>query len=620
MASSFAFMVDNKHLCGPFRNQGFVNFGSSQATSRLMKKIILSDHKMNLLVDDIVESLQAKHPFTGDHITGAQILEICGHKQVGQFILFRIYQDANQFVGQLGHPYFDFGSQEIKEDLKRLLASLSRNIQISKKDFQDLFWKAVYNNLKLILNPEDSLCNFFFGSSLSIPVELYGKHAPYFSDYDFVIRAILTWSEKQQLTRIDRTVFQEKFQRVIELYEQKEGKSIGDYQRGLFRSIAGKELDAVIGSMPPPVIRTETAVAQPLVLPQIEETPSIKLEPQTEILPPIQEQIQPKEEESKSVEVKKPLITILSKEREKENRVVDMPVIKTEETKQEEPSTNLPPWVDKVETAEPKSESKQIFDKNAAPPRTQTPPWVESAKEEPEVEPTIEIVTPKAEEPVTAPEPKAEPEPEKRTLGSLFELKDKSSLNERFSSPDERPSILDRNQSEQSNPVEEKPRSLLDKLKGQTEKPKEPISESIEGIERIEPPVVPPIEEKQPEVVKPVSEVPASKPLNFSEEGETKRLADRFKDQSQAGSLAESMASKSIKTEQIPVHKQFQYVQKVFGGSSVKFKVILDKINKTQSLAEAEEVLEKYVFNDPNVNRNDKVAKEFEDLVRARFD
>ncbi len=84
--------------------------------------------------------------------------------------------------------------------------------------------------------------------------------------------------------------------------------------------------------------------------------------------------------------------------------------------------------------------------------------------------------------------------------------------------------------------------------------------------------------------------------------------------------MNQSHSGKSIKTEQIPVHKQFQFVQRVFDGSSVKFKVVLDKIYKTNSLEEAIQVLDKYVYNDPTVNRTDKVAKEFEQMVRAKFE
>jgi hypothetical protein len=137
--------------------------------------------------------------------------------------------------------------------------------------------------------------------------------------------------------------------------------------------------------------------------------------------------------------------------------------------------------------------------------------------------------------------------------------------------------------------------------------------------------VVPPKAEMEtpvqetPAVVPPVVEQAASPKTVNTAGTEQRTLADRFKEQT-SGSVAENISGKNIRTEHIPVHKQFQFVQKVFGGSSVKFKVILDKINKTQSLAEADEVLEKYVFNDPSVNRNDKVAKEFEQLVRGRFE
>ena len=573
-----------------------------------MKKIILSDNKLNLLVDEVTEALLAQKAISTSGITGDEIAQFCTHDQVNQFVRFRIYQDANTFVAQLNHTYFDFNTTEVKDELRRLLASLSRNILISPADFKLLLRQAVYNTLRLILSPEDTILGFFFGGADAIPLELYRKHAVYFSDYDFVIRSILAWYEKQNLTRVEKTVFQEKMDRVVELFEKKEGRTAGEYQRGLFRALTGKDLDNVLG------------VASPAV----EEK---KQEPQQE--PKVEEQ-------------KKPLISVRPKEREQppvETKTETPPVNR-------EPKTTLPPWVEQ-KTPPPVEEPKKPspFSVNSAPPRSETPPWVEKKQPPVQREGIIDPVTPLPDEdepktqqpkvetprqetpkvvetPRVAETPKVEtPEPkeEKRSLNQMFSNKDKERptiLSQQEKSGEDKGSILDRFQQDKKTttpPTVETPRVEPPKV---VETPKsEPEQREMPTFEfpKAEPLANPsPVEEiKRPTIQTPP---PADR------EPETKTLADRFKENTQSGSLADNLAAKSIRTEQIPVHKQFQFVQKVFGGSSVKFKVILDKINKTTTLPEAEEVLEKYVFNDPNVNRNDKVAKEFEQLVRARFE
>ncbi|HMX63229.1 MAG TPA: hypothetical protein PKD58_09200, partial [Candidatus Sumerlaeota bacterium] len=144
-------------------------------------------------MDDITAALMqsAQDRFEDGAISGADITTFCHHSQVNQFILFRIYQDWNAHIAQMVHPYFDFTNGEVKEGLRRFLNILSGHIRVREQDFEPLVRQAVYNSLKLILNAEDSIGRFFFLNTDAIAIEIFRKHAPYFSSFDFVIQAIL---------------------------------------------------------------------------------------------------------------------------------------------------------------------------------------------------------------------------------------------------------------------------------------------------------------------------------------------------------------------------------------------------------------------------------------------
>ncbi|MEY3442117.1 MAG: hypothetical protein RLZZ519_398 [Bacteroidota bacterium] len=505
-----------------------------------MKKIILADQKLNQLVDDITAKLlqSAQDRFENGAIDGAGITEFCHHSQVNQFILFRIYQDWNAQISQMVHPYFDYSATEVKDGLRRFLNLLSSHILVKQADFEPLVRQAVYNSLKLILNAEDAIGRFFFLNTDAISIDVFRKHAPYFSSFDFVIQSILKYHEKNSLNLVERKVFFEKFDRVIELWEGKESRSISEYQRELFLNLTGKELEEVVGKYQEPEV---AAVAEEPVAPVVAE--------------------------QESEDRKKTVIRIRP-----EN-------IQRPEEKREEPVTPIqrdakpttPPW---VETKQPEVEERESKPSNI-------PPWVQ---EEVEVRSKPLVSTPKQE-------PKAEEKP--RNLIEAFANRE-----------GKQPSLVERGQ-------EKKESTQNPKIEVRVRTNEPPKEEMRKPEEEQHTP------SQEPTVV-PRSLLGSSERSDDFSNKEPRSLVDKFRQQASPVG-ADDDSSKSIKAEHIPVHKQFQYVQKVFGGSSVKFKVVLDKINKTETLEETNEVLDKYVFNDPNVNRNDKVSKEFEAMVRSRF-
>jgi hypothetical protein len=74
-----------------------------------------------------------------------------------------------------------------------------------------------------------------------------------------------------------------------------------------------------------------------------------------------------------------------------------------------------------------------------------------------------------------------------------------------------------------------------------------------------------------------------------------------------------------LSLDSIPIHKQFQFVQKIFAGSNAKFKETLDAVGRCDSWQEAEEFLQTRVLNLPGVSKDDKVVDEFLRMIRHRF-
>lgn len=74
-----------------------------------------------------------------------------------------------------------------------------------------------------------------------------------------------------------------------------------------------------------------------------------------------------------------------------------------------------------------------------------------------------------------------------------------------------------------------------------------------------------------------------------------------------------------IHLEKIPIHKQFQYIQKVFSGKQELFRVTIEQINGILTYEEAEQYLRVRIFNMPDVSVEDKITQEFLQIVKKRY-
>ena len=162
----------------------------------------------------------------------------------------------------------------------------------------------------------------------------------------------------------------------------------------------------------------------------------------------------------------------------------------------------------------------------------------------------------------------------------------------------------------------------------------EAVEEVVEEIEEIVPEISAAKEEPQAEEAAPSIEeepadskwekpetpppAPSSSILDKLQE-RSQTIADKFVSKSAAPSVGSVNGNRKIQLDEIPIHKQYQYVQKVFEGNNVRFRVIVEKVNNAANKDEVEELLHKYILGNKDLNQDDQVVSEFIELLRNRF-
>lgn len=91
----------------------------------------------------------AKH----ERITGSQLTDFCGIKQVNLFIIKILFEKWQADNAKIKSPFFDYENPEIKALLEKLMNMLSRNISIDQPTFEKLVTQSVADTIQLLLAP-----------------------------------------------------------------------------------------------------------------------------------------------------------------------------------------------------------------------------------------------------------------------------------------------------------------------------------------------------------------------------------------------------------------------------------------------------------------------------------
>ncbi|MFY0650617.1 MAG: hypothetical protein JXQ96_01225 [Cyclobacteriaceae bacterium] len=94
-------------------------------------------------------------------ISGQQILEVTPIKQVNFFVLKVLFLQWQEETKKFQSPFFDYSKPEVKDALKGLVNTLSKNILIKKEAFRPLLEKAVLETLTLMFDHNNYFINEF---------------------------------------------------------------------------------------------------------------------------------------------------------------------------------------------------------------------------------------------------------------------------------------------------------------------------------------------------------------------------------------------------------------------------------------------------------------------------
>lgn len=637
-----------------------------------MKVITLSEEKLNELAQEASERMMKGRYLNQGTIHGEELKSFSEHNQINKFLLFQVYQVWNMQLSKLKHPYFDFENSEIQDILNTLRNQLSRNISISTEDFGTMLQRAVYNNLKLLTAPKEAFSSFFFVNTDKTSIELFERYTPFFADLDFIVNSILHFHKKNGLNTVEKDTFFAKMDRVIELYDSKSAESFETYCASRIQQLTGKTTDELLRISEVDAARTAAAAQEKAEAEkraaeavQAEEAAqkAAELKKQQEAEARIkaeQERLKQEEEARKKAEAEakraaeeaRKSAEALRQKEEELNR------LETERLRAEEEKKKLS-FFDTISGA---GNYFDIDDEDSAPVEeeavveeviqnhveVETAPIVESAPITPVVEEVVEEIVAKAPvepEIIEAPKPpiaevievptevietpEAVDQPDTIAEKLAENLNEEKTVFERLKaqadSKEQTPSIAEVHES----PVEEAP-AETDKSKESTasfldrflnNKKEEPV---IELDSTPEPEAEPKVESKPVPVQEPKEEETAPSIIDEQEDDERPQtIAEKFQQREVPPSSVHTHtlngSNGKIKLDEIPIHKQYQYVQKVFDGNNVRFRIIVDKINNAKGKEEVEDILNKFVLNNDSLDRGDGVVKEFLVLLRRRF-
>ena len=624
-----------------------------------MESIFLPESKLNELAQRVSQRLIEAHDFDNGKIGGEALKSFSSHSQINKFLIFQVFQVWDMQINKLNHPYFNLEGEEIQETLNVLKNQISQQIEISDEDFKPMLERAIYNNLKLVLSPKEAFTSFFFVNenipNESISLDLYQRYSQFFSDLDFVVNSILKYYQKNQFEEVDKETFFEKMDKVLEIFDKKSDKDFAAYRAEIFEKLTGFSLADV---------QEEVAVEQRWKEhEEAEAARKVKEETEAEEArkKAEEERIKAEEEEAKrkvEEEARKKAEEEAKKKAEEEARIKaeeEARRIAEEEARKKE--------AEKVSFFDTLEEKDSFFDLDLEEEvlEEETAAAAETVEEE-VVEETISEAVETIADAVSAPEVEAEivdstPEPEvaeaevnveseKDFLEMAASMEPEVKVEETLAEVE---TIVD---TVEEAPVLETPEVETPEVEAAVEEVEETVAEEIieevleevevadEAEEEEEP--TPPVVESKAQGESTVSfldrflnkkeasngnvEAPAmaetEKPASVLDavSEKPKTIAEQYSQQAQPKPLHESInGNRKIKLDEIPIHKQYQYVQKVFEGNNVRFRIIVDKVNNAKNKDEVEDILTKFVLSNDAVDTKDEVVLEFIELLRKRF-
>ena len=95
--------------------------------------------------------------FFKDHqvIEGKQLVNLTQIRQINLFLVKSMYLLWQEEGGALHSPYFNYTAPEVRQAFNKLMNVLSKNISISRTDFEGFLAEVIKDSLNFLISPPD---------------------------------------------------------------------------------------------------------------------------------------------------------------------------------------------------------------------------------------------------------------------------------------------------------------------------------------------------------------------------------------------------------------------------------------------------------------------------------
>ncbi|MGL4630513.1 MAG: hypothetical protein ACRCVT_04830 [Leadbetterella sp.] len=125
-------------------------------------------------------------------ISGDEIFKLTEIKQLNLFVIRELFGKWKSEVSKLESPYFNFSSVDVQKALEEFMNVLSRNISVSKEDFEGLLTKATEETLGLLGDPRLYFSEVFrYQDNFKLEPKWINDNGKFFKSYAWVLRDLL---------------------------------------------------------------------------------------------------------------------------------------------------------------------------------------------------------------------------------------------------------------------------------------------------------------------------------------------------------------------------------------------------------------------------------------------
>ncbi|MCX7607345.1 MAG: hypothetical protein N2170_08810 [Bacteroidia bacterium] len=182
-------------------------------------------------------------------------------EQVVQFILFQVDTRVLHAMHETG--MWDWQDGELTAWVGDFFSRAHAKVSITHVQLSPLLFNAIYHTLQLLTDPRSALTQFYFGQRPALTLGEFSFYSRYIHYFEFVSAALLSYAQRQSIPVIDKTLWQEKVDRILQVYEEETQESIEAYQRRLLEAMTqqrweqiqqrwkklGEEAEDLIGSV-----------------------------------------------------------------------------------------------------------------------------------------------------------------------------------------------------------------------------------------------------------------------------------------------------------------------------------------------------------------------------------